>query len=118
MISVRHLRTVGSVLRIDLDPGQEVYTIDHLCALLRRAGRRIRWLSQTRSGSGKGWHIEIAITPGCASPIEVVALQAICGSDRYREACNVLRVRTLERLGPKLRRYWGRRWNVLYDPVY
>jgi hypothetical protein len=47
--------------------------------------------------------------------MEMVALQAILGSDRYREACNVQRVRTIRTMTPDMRAFWEPRWNVFYD---
>lgn len=106
------------MLKIDIDPGAALYSLDHLCGLLQRAGKRLVALRQERSGSGKGWHLWLTITPPCQSFMEIVALQAVCGSDRYREANNICRVNTLATMAPGDRRYWEQRWNVLYDPVY
>lgn len=103
-------------LKIDVDPGDPVYTLDHLVGLLRRAGKRLVWLRQERSRSGKGWHLTLKITPPCHSPMEVIALQAVCGSDRYREANNVLRARHVQ--DGTVSRYWRTRFNVFYDPTY
>lgn len=106
-MDLRYLR----MLKVDIDPGQELLSLEHLAKLLRRSGKRILWMRQERSGSGKGWHLTIRVSPPCSSAMEVVALQAVLGSDRYREACNVLRVRNLGRVS----RYWRERWNVFYD---
>lgn len=84
-----------------------------IAGLLRRAGYRPLWLRQERSGSGKGWHLIVETKPEIKTPMEVVALQAILGSDPWREACNVQRVRNLDRVP----RAWRERdrWNVLYE---
>lgn len=105
-------------LRIDVDPGEPVFSVDHVCGLLRRAGKRALWLRQERSGSGKGWHLTLAVSPPCRDLMEVVALQAVLGSDRYREANNVCRVRALDRMDADARAYWSRRLNVFYDGAY
>ena len=103
------------LVKIDVDPGQAVYSLAHMKRLLARAGQGLvrRW--KVRSGSGKGWHVYVVIYPGVNSPMEMVALQAVLGSDRYREACNVQRARTLETMTPEMREYWADRFNVLYD---
>lgn len=100
-----------ALVKVDIDPGEPVYSLQHMCQLLARGGRRLLWMRQERSASGKGWHLTLRLTPPCSGPMEVVAWQAILGSDRYREACNVLRVRALKYVS----RYWRERWNVLYD---
>lgn len=101
------------ILKLDLDPGQPVYTLGHLIMLLERAGYRVLWLRQEWSRSRKGQHIMLQLTPNPTDAMEVVALQAVLGSDRYREAANVLRARMLPRVSP----FWRRRFNVLYDPA-
>lgn len=77
---------------------------------LRRAGYRPLWLMQKRSPSGKGWHVMIEVEPRPRRREEVVALQAILGSDPQREACNLWRARQGGRVG----RFWRERFNVLY----
>jgi len=101
-----------SVLRIDVDRGHRATSIPRLCWLLRRAGYRPRCLSQVRSPSGKGWHVEVEVSPQPRSLAELVALQVILGSDRAREACNLHRARMVEQ--GKVPAWWAKRWNVLY----
>lgn len=79
--------------------------------LLQRAGFVPIVLGQTRSPSGRGWHVELDVAP-TPTPLEVVALQAILGSDRGREACNLHRARMI--VGGRVRGWWAERWNVLY----
>lgn len=100
------------ILRLDIDQGRRPLTIGRLCWLLRRAGYRVVWLSQVRSPSLKGWHCEALLSPEPQTAIEVTALQAICGSDAAREACNLTRARHVDRgtVSP----YWVERFNVLY----
>ncbi len=81
-----------------------------MCWLLRRAGYGIVWYSQTRSPSGKGWHLELEVTPRPRTLLAVVALQLLLNSDPFREACNINRAQ----IAHKLPRYWRERWNVLY----
>lgn len=98
------------LLKIDVDAGQKLLPVATYSALLRRAGKRMAYLRQSRSRSGKGWHIVLHVVPSCRTPMEVVALQAALGSDPFRECCNVLRVNNLG----KVPRYWRTRWNVFY----
>lgn len=83
--------------------------------LLARAGYQIVRRSVRRSGSGKGWHVKVYLNRNVSSWMEMVALQAVLGSDRYREACNVQRVRTIASLSPEMRVFWEPRWNVFYE---
>lgn len=100
---------------MDVDPGQPLYSVEHMAKLLLRAGQRMVRREKRRSGSGKGWHVLVFIEPGSNSLMEHVALQAILGSDRYREACNVLRVNALSRMAAREYEFWSQRFNVLYD---
>ncbi len=97
----------------DFDPGHRPPPRQHVKTLLARAGYTIRGWSLRRSMSGKGWHLVITTRPRVRSMMEVVALQAVLGSDAYREACNVLRARQ----APKMPRYFRdvRRVSVLYE---
>lgn len=104
-----------TVLKLDIDEELELPSVAQLCALLRRSGHRPHWLQYARSGSGHGWHLRLAVTPRCTIT-ETIALQAILGSDRYREANNLMRARQL----PKVPGFWRRAGcvNVLYDPLF
>lgn len=100
------------ILRLDLDAGHRLLTLGYLAWLCRRAGVTPAWLSQTRSPSGTGWHLEIAVDPPPRTAIEVTALQAILGSDRAREACNLTRARQVD--AGDVSAWWAQRFNVLY----
>lgn len=99
-------------VKIDVDRGRRPVRIGRLCWLLRRAGYRVQWTSYRRSPSGTGWHQEIQTIPDITSAVEVTAVQAICGSDVAREACNLTRARHVDRgtVSP----FWKERWNTLY----
>lgn len=89
----------------------ERYVIEsEMVAKLKRAGFKSWKFSWKRSPSGQGWHCIVVLEPEPETPMEVVALQAILGSDPFREASNVLRARQL----PKVPPFWRGRWNVLY----
>lgn len=101
---------------------ERLHTI--LTKRLARAGYEIAAWDFRKST--KGWHAKIRLTPSPA-PIEAVALQAVCGSDPLREACNLQRAREVERwarqteeggsdIGHAAAEFWRTRWNVLYQP--
>jgi hypothetical protein len=69
-------------------------THDVIAARLKRAGYAVTGWSFEPSTNG--WHAKVELDPPPTSPLEVVALQAVCGSDPSREACNVQRARELE----------------------
>lgn len=64
---------------------------------LARAGYRVGAWSFERSTNG--WHAKVELDPAPSSPMEIVALQAVCGSDPSRESCNVQRAREVQALG-------------------
>lgn len=99
------------MVKLDIDEGRIRPSIGTILMLLNRSGYIPRWLMEKRSRSGKGWHIVMALDPEPKTAEEVVALQAVLGSDPYREACNLQRARTLKRFS----KFWRERWNVLYD---
>jgi len=99
-------------LRLDVDAPRRPLTLGTLAMLCRRAGYRPVWLLQQRSPGGTGWHLECCLSPEPKSAMEVAALQAVLGSDRAREACNVGRARLVD--GKRIPRWWRERFNVLY----
>lgn len=102
----------AAVLRCDYDAGAVVPTARQRRALLRRAGFRVVWSRTTRSPGGHGWHVTLDVRPR-PTPLMAVALQAILGSDAWREACNLSRVRVLGRMPARVRQHY----NVLYAKV-
>ena len=64
---------------------------DILAARLSRAGYAVTAFSFEPSTNG--WHGKVELSPAPKSPMEIVALQAVCGSDPLRESCNVQRAR-------------------------
>lgn len=99
-----------ALVKIDIDKGMHRPTLYELQRTLARAGYSIAWMMEKCSKSLKGFHIVLSVNPRPRTAMEVVALQAILGSDPNREACNVLRARQWAHL-PK---FWRDRWNVLY----
>ena len=79
---------------------------------LERAGYQRVQVTRKRSPSGTGWHIVLVVSPQPTDPREVVALQALLGSDPSREACNLYRAKQiLANPDPEL----VNAWNVLYQ---
>lgn len=101
-----------ALVKLDIDAHHVRPTVTELARKLHRAGYRVLWWWERRSPSGKGWHLCFKLRPAPRTPQEVVALQALLGSDPYREACNLRRA-NLYRSVPA---YMRDRWNVLYRP--
>jgi hypothetical protein len=59
----------------------------------------------------KGWHRIITLRESL-SPCEIIALQAVLGSDRRRENLNLMRYMRTRDYG--MSKYQGKRWNILY----
>jgi len=78
--------------------------------VLRLAGLRWRWCQSERTR--RGWHMVIRLV-GDLEPAELVALQALLGSDRKREALNIMRVIAIRRWPRKDGR--NTRWNLLFE---
>ena len=57
-----------------------------------------------------GWHVIVGVRRRI-EPALIVAAQAILGSHDKREAYNLMRVQSLDRVP----RFWRARWNVLYS---
>lgn len=63
----------------------------------------------------RGWHVVVYLRDGLnwmPSPLEIVAAQAILGSDWKREGFNFVRARTLRDAPPSWQE--AGRWNTLY----
>lgn len=61
----------------------------------------------------KGWHIIIVFDRELLPP-EIIALQAILGSDLKREALNMTRWLGVRSKYNKLPKFWQNRWNLLF----
>lgn len=100
----------AALLRCDYDNRRMPPPLGPALQLLRRAGLKPVWCSWRRSPGGHGWHVVWRVRPQPRTPMEVVALQAILGSDVRREASNTWRARNWPRMPP----FERARWNVLY----
>lgn len=81
-----------------------------LFAVARIIGVRPLWIEYRRSR--RGWHVVICMRDRY-SPAELVAMQALFGSDGRREALNLMRAIAIRRAGITSR-FWGARFNILY----
>lgn len=99
-----------TTLKLDLDTArlarEPFERMDFLMRLLR-LHPIVTCIRRTRHG----WHVMLTVRE-TLEPLEVVAIQAIAGSDWRRESFNTMRVRAW----PKLSRFWRARWNTLYEP--
>lgn len=68
-------------------------------AVIRKRLARAGYIVDTAllERSTNGWHGRVRLDVPPRSPMEVVALQAMLGSDPSRESCNIQRARELER---------------------
>lgn len=92
--------------------GARPLTVAKLVGRLARANRRLVALGQSRSPSGKGWHLWVTVDPAPMTAVEVVALQLICGSDVNRECYNLNRARRVD--AGQVPPPFDRSWNVFY----
>lgn len=101
----------GGVLKLDIDRKRppSIRQMEHR---LNRAGYELLAVARRHSPGGKGWHVWVEVSPSPTHPLEVVALQAILGSDPLREAVTLARALVLGRTPPYAREWW----NVLYAP--
>lgn len=100
------------MLKLDVDrprplPYWRVWWLARLC------GWHVEWISHRRTPGRGYWHIEVGLTDALRA-VEVVAAQAILGSDRNREAFNLVRARMIE-YDRDVPRYWRQNYNVLFD---
>lgn len=106
---MHRLPEVLATLKLDVDRKRRPSRV-RLRRLLVRAGYKVLSLGIRQSPSGRGWHVRIRVSPHPRTPLEVIALQAILGSDPKREAMNLVRARVFWRT-PAFARSW---FNVLY----
>jgi len=100
-----------SVVKLDIDR-KRFPSVKRLYQLLDRAGYMLLSLDSRKSPSGNGWHLWLTLDPAPRTPMEVIAIQAVLGSDPFRESMNLLRARKMWRT-PGFAKDW---FNVLYAP--
>lgn len=98
-----------SVVKLDFDVAKEP-DMEPIWQLLRRAGYTAVDVLVKRSPSKRGWHMLLVLDPRPRTAMEVVAIQAVLGSDPQREAMQLARARAF----PKCPAFMRDAWNVLY----
>lgn len=113
-VRVGRLRQLGR-LRASWRPGRLLVDYDGapppdrvLAGRLRAAGVHPVACGWSRSASGRGWHLVVELREPLGL-VECIALQAILGSDPFREAFTLARARS----GPRGR--WRAESNILFD---
>ena len=109
--ALKYAMTDPGALRVDVDSRKRL-SLPRLADRLQKNNRRLSWVVERVSPSGRGWHRWIGVWPRPASAVEMVALQLLCGSDPHREAYNLNRARQVD--DGKVSEYWRARWNVFY----
>ena len=96
-------------LLLDFD-FRRVPRLRSIWAVCRIVGLRPAWIRTDRTRHG--WHAVIQL---CAplTNAEIVACQAIMGSDSRREALNLMRVIAIRQRDPGPA--WRDRWNILFE---
>lgn len=107
------MSALQGLLKLDVDSGVAFPTNRKIDRRLAAAGYRRETITRKRSPSGSGWHLLVTVSPTPRSCVEVVALQAILGSDLARESHNLLRAQACDY--GDISKYWRDRFNVLYD---
>lgn len=102
----------GYAAHMDYDYPDKPPTIPSLYSFLRVLGVSPKAVSY--SPSKRGIHVT-CIMGERLSRAELVALQAILGSDPWREILNLMRARQIRLHKKPLPKYWRQRWNILYD---
>lgn len=89
---------------------RRVPRLSSIWAVCRIVGLRPIWIRTDRTR--KGWHVVIRLRQSLSNA-EIVAAQAIMGSDNRREALNLMRAIAIRQRdpGPTFRD----RWNLLYE---
>ena len=97
---------LGTAAFIDCDTPVGI-PVPNLNAICRIVGIKPKTICFKRTR--RGWHIIIVLSE-TLSPIELIAFQAIAGSDRMREALNFMRCRC-----SGVADFWQKRSNILYE---
>lgn len=100
-----------AIVKLDFDQRAEP-DLSVICSKASRAGYSPVDVILRRSPSGNGWHVLLELDPRPRTAMEVVALQAVLGSDPWREAMQIARARAFHKCPAFMRDAW----NVLYQP--
>jgi hypothetical protein len=98
-----------TLLKLDYDGALPEGWINRLGFVARENGVRIRWtrIDKTRHG----WHVTAQLSHE-VMPLQIVLMQALCGSDYRRETFNGVRALTVET--EEIPEFWSERFNQLF----
>lgn len=99
-----------TVLKLDYDGAKLPPVEMRVAAMAVLLHLRVRGLHYARTR--RGWHVVVTLAQRMA-PAQIVACQAILGSDPMRELFNLARVRRMRQFLPVMRN--PEVWNVLYS---
>lgn len=97
-----------TVAKLDIDGALPPDIVQSICWTLHKLDNAPELVRIDRTA--RGWHVTVWLQRK-VSATELVAVQAILGSDPRREVFNLVRVRKLAEVPP----CWVQRWNVLYS---
>jgi hypothetical protein len=95
---------------VDIDR-QRAPRIREIFSVCRIVGVSPLWIAYRRTN--RGWHVILYLRDHLHAA-ECIAFQACLGSDRRREALNLMRVLAIRRT-PISDPFWRTRWNLLYE---
>jgi hypothetical protein len=99
---------MGSQIKVDID--RKVYDGKHrIEAVISMLGLKTKTIDKRRSRSGNfHWQIEIE---EILTPVEIVCIQSLMGSDFKRECFNLMRAVQLKDKSDLVKKHW----NVLFN---
>ena len=101
-----------SVVKLDFDVAKEP-DMEPIWQLLRRAGYTAVDVLVKRSPSKRGWHMLLVLDPRPRTAMEVVAIQAVLGSDPQREAMQLARARAFPNVNEEyLQERFAKAWEA------
>lgn len=113
--------TQGSLLLLDIDYpfwhrarycARFAYPWPAFASRIRSMGPAVSVSCVSYAPTKKGWHIVVEVYQKLTPP-EIIALQAILGSDRKREALNLGRWFGMK--SKTVPEFWRDRWNLLFN---
>jgi hypothetical protein len=102
------LKAIRILVDYDDEPVADFW--DRLACVTRALHARVEYVSVERSTNG-GYHYTVSMRVHKLPLPAIVAIQAILGSDPYREAHNLRRALCADSVDPDVRHLW----NVLFE---
>lgn len=104
------------MIYLDFDfarPDRRSPSLRPIFTVLRMVGLRPLGSAIAMERTRRGWHIIMRMRE-TLQPAEIVALQACLGSDRRREALNLMRALAIRKGCNGVTPHWRKRWNILF----